>query len=271
MQHTHRPAPFVLISTNHGTMIINRNDYVMTDKRAGYGVGYQLMETSSFDHEEVNLALTILQARKNYFGTGVVALDCGANIGVHTIEWGQLMTGWGNVHSFEAQERVFYALAGNVAINNCLNVSAHYAAVGKDIGIIQIPEPNYLIPSSYGSFELRSGPKTEFIGQIIDYNATKKTVPVISIDSMSLPRVDFIKIDVEGMEEEVLAGATNTIARSKPIMLIETIKSNAANLQSFVDGHGYIRYALGINMLAVHSSDPFTKHLKIENDALHIL
>ena len=94
---------------------------------------------------------------------------------------------------------------------------------------------------------------------------------VISIDSMSLPRVDFIKIDVEGMEEEVLAGATNTIARSKPIMLIETIKSNAANLQSFVDGHGYIRYALGINMLAVHSSDPFTKHLKIENDALHIL
>ena len=270
MLNVMRPAAFVLLSTNHGTLIVNRNDYRMVDEDKGYGVGYQLMNTSSFDQQEVDFALSLLELRKLHHGAGVVAIDCGANIGVHTVEWGRLMARWGSVYSFEAQEKVFYALAGNVAINNCFNVTARHCAVGARTGSMDIPEPDYLVPSTFGSLELRQGPNNEFIGQTIDYQKTRP-VPLVSIDSLALKRVDLIKIDVEGMEEEVLAGATNTIARSKPIMLIETIKSNAANLQSFVDGHGYIRYALGINMLAVHSSDPFTKHLKIENDALHIL
>src|ERR1700679_1650413 len=118
--------------------------------------------------------------------------------------------------AFEAQEKIFYALAGNVVINNCLNVSARYCAVGENCAPIDVPEPDYLVPSSFGSFELRKTDSNEFIGQTIDYQKTK-AVPQISIDSLRLRRLDLIKIDVEGMEEDVLKGATESIAAHLPV------------------------------------------------------
>lgn len=262
-----RPVPFVLISSNHGTMIINKNDYRMIDKNSGFGVGYQLLNTSSFDQQEVDFALALLEKRRKYYGDGVVAIDCGANIGVHTIEWGRLMHGWGEVISFEAQEKIFYALAGNVAINNCLNVTAKHAAVGSECSSIDIPQPDYLIPSSYGSFELRQTEKNEFIGQDIDYKKTK-SVPLVSIDSLALKRLDFIKIDVEGMEEDVLTGAANSIAKCRPIMMIEIIKSDRRNIESFLQGQGYRLYPMGINILAAHAADPTAGDIKFDGKAL---
>ena len=44
----------------------------------------------------------------------------------------------------------------------------------------------------------------------------------VTLDSLQLPTVDFIKVDVEGHEREVIAGALQTAERSKPIWLIET-------------------------------------------------
>ena len=42
--------------------------------------------------------------------------------------------------SFEAQERLYYAVAGNIALNNCFNVKAIHAAVGNTDGSIRIPK-----------------------------------------------------------------------------------------------------------------------------------
>ncbi|MGO8754108.1 MAG: FkbM family methyltransferase [Gallionellaceae bacterium] len=265
MRNIPRPLAFVLISANHGAMIINRNDYHMVNQNSGYGVGFQLLTTSSFDQKEIDLALALLDKRRVNFGNGVIAIDCGANIGVHTIEWARLMYQWGEVISFEAQEKIYYALAGNVAINNCLNVTARHAAVGAECSVIDIPEPNYLIPSSYGSFELKQSQQNEFIGQVIDYKKTKP-VPLVSIDSLDLKRLDFIKIDVEGMEEDVLAGAENSIKKYQPIMMIEIIKSDQAQIENFLQRNGYKFYPLGINLLAIHGNDPTLKSIKFENN-----
>jgi len=260
-------VPFVLATTQHGTMIVNRNDYRMVDRENGYGVGYQLLNTSVFDPEEVGFVLALLHKRHQYFGPGVVAIDCGANIGVHTIEWAKQMRQWGSVYSFEAQEKIFYALAGNVVLNNCLNVTARHCAVGAEIGLIKIPEVSYLKPSSYGSLELREKPTNEYIGQDIDYEAGKN-IPMISIDSLSLERVDLIKIDVEGMEEEVLSGAIDTIKRCTPVLFVETIKTNTNYLDRFFNTNGYIAFRIGINVLALHKTDPIARDLTVEENLL---
>ena len=83
-----RTQAFVLASTDHGSMIVNRFDYKSVEGGSHFfGVGAQLMHKGCFDPEEVKLALTMLDARRQRFGDGVVAIDCGATIGVHTIEW----------------------------------------------------------------------------------------------------------------------------------------------------------------------------------------
>jgi FkbM family methyltransferase len=254
-----RPIAYVLASTNHGTMIVNRHDHHQPGTGNEIGVGHQLLANAAFDPEEVNLALGLLWLRKNNFGDGVVAIDAGANIGVHTIEWARHMHGWGRVLAFEAQEPVFYALAGNLALNNCWNATARWSALGEKPGFIDIPEPDYLQAGSFGSLELRPRDKTEFIGQEVSY-APEDCVrtPMINIDSLELQRLDFLKIDVEGMELDVLRGAALTIKRCKPIVLAEVIKSDRDALIGMLESAGYqlITEGVGINLLAFHATDP---------------
>ena len=264
MRNVGRKLAFVLAASNHGTMILNRFDYRMSGPDQGVGVGFQLLEAGSFDPVEVELALQLIEARQRFHGDGVVAIDCGANIGVHTIEWATAMTGWGSVVAVEAQERIYYALAGNIAINNCFNAIAMHAAVSSEPGIMNIPVPDYFLPSSFGSLELKPRADTEFIGQPIDYSADKTVaIQKISIDALSLPRVDFIKLDIEGMELEALEGAVQTIERSRPIFLVESIKSGREALRNFLDERGYKVADAGINLLAIHKSDPVANELQV--------
>jgi FkbM family methyltransferase len=258
MEPVRRPAPFVLVSTGHGSMIVAHTDYRMVDGDKGFGVGFQLLSTSLFDPDEVGLALQMLHLRRTHFGDGVQALDCGANIGVHTIEWARAMTGWGAVIGIEAQERLYYALAGNVALNNCMNAKVVHAAVGGEVGGIDIPILNYAVPSSFGSFEIkkRAG-GTEFIGQDVNYESGAKTsVNLVTIDSLGFRRLDFIKLDVEGMEMEALQGAAQTLKACKPQLLVEVIKAQPGSVQAFLTGLGYQLFPAGINILAVHQDDP---------------
>lgn len=244
-------------------MIVNHKDHRMVSEDSGIGVGYQMLEQGCFDPEEVGLAIHFLNRRRQHFGDGVVAIDCGANIGVHTVEWARHMGGWGEVTAIEAQERIYYALAGNIAINNCFNARALHAAVGAASGTMRIPQPDYNRAASFGSLELKKGPRTEFIGQPIDYSdAQCREVPVQPLDALGLQRVDFIKIDVEGMELEVLLGAAGILERHKPQMLIEVIKSDRVRLQAVLEAAGYQVFPSGINLVAIHASDPTVAEVK---------
>jgi FkbM family methyltransferase len=264
MAYPPRKVAFILASTDHGTLIVNRFDYRMVTDNAGTGVGFLLLETSSYEPAEGSTAMQLLTLRRQHFGDGVVAVDCGANIGVHTVEWAKGMTGWGNVVAIEAQERIYYALAGNITINNCLNAKAIHAAVGVQDGTLRMPVPNYLAPASFGSLELRQSSENEFIGQAIDYSDQKlTTVRMLSIDGLNLQRLDLIKIDVEGMELEVLEGAKATLQRSLPIIIVEGVKVPQVELTAVLASYGYEWFGLGFNFLAVHPSDPTRQSVNV--------
>ncbi|GAB2890882.1 hypothetical protein GCM10027046_19510 [Uliginosibacterium flavum] len=265
-----RPIAFVLTSSNHGSMIVNRNDYCPVNADTAFGVGHEILNQSSYAQNEIQLALELLTHRRNFFGPSVFAIDGGANIGVHTVEWARHMFGWGEVYAFEAQEAIFYALAGNLALNNCLNAHARLCALGESNGSIEIPCPDYFQPASFGSLELRKA-TTEFIGQKISYEKAKcATVPMAHIDTFEFPRIDFIKIDVEGMELDVLLGGKKSIARHKPIMMVEVIKSDRAELIAFMAELDYQVFNLGMNMLAIHESDPTLRKVSENNGTFSI-
>jgi FkbM family methyltransferase len=257
MPRVHKASPFTLLATGHGSMIVSRNDFQMTGEDTGVGVGWQLFSSNQFDAEEVDTALGLLELRRTHFGDGVIAVDCGANIGVHTIEWANLMTRWGKVVAIEAQERLYYALAGNIALNNCFNASAVHAAVGARSGAILMPVPNYGRPASLGSLELKPSARPEFIGQVLDgQGARKAQVNMVALDDFGLPRLDFIKLDVEGMELEALEGARRAIETLRPIILVEHIKAGAGVLQPWLEARGYRCFQGPMNILAVHRDDP---------------
>lgn len=259
-----RALPFVLAATDVGTMIVN---YLDEHKSANgsYGVGYTLLNSANFEQNELKNCLELLKLRAQYFSSGVLMIDCGANIGVYTVGIAkEIHAMGGGVLAFEAQERIFYALAGNIALNNCFNARAINAALGNPLRkdeYLEFSSPDYTKNASFGSLELKQNEKSEFIGQELN-SKIKTRVPLTKLDFFEFSRVDLIKIDVEGMEIELLKGALNTIKKHKPIMQIEIIKSNHEELCAFLTELGYEIFALGMNVLAIYKDDPCLKHIK---------
>jgi len=267
MPRARRKIAFVLAASDHGAMIVNRFDYQLVDNATGIGVGYQILEHSSYDMSEVETVLRLLDLRRQHHGAGVIAVDCGANIGVHSVEWARHMSQWGEVLAIEAQERIYYALAGNLALNNCFNARALHAAVSSTVGTMRIPQPDYLTPGSFGSLELRRTEQTEFIGQPINYQAHLAKVRMLTLDSLDLPRLDLLKIDVEGMELEVLEGSRGLIESQRPIIIAEYLKTDRQLLAGMLNGWGYRQFTLGLNVLAVHEADPAGARISVRDAA----
>lgn len=248
--------PFELMETAHGKLIVNKFD----ELSPFWGVGSQIMRRGYYDMPEINLTKQILLNCKKEYGDGVVALDCGANIGVHSVEWGKLMNGWGFVYSFEAQTPIYYALCGSLALNSCFNVTAKNIALGKNNGYIGVPNINYFKNSSFGSVEIKKRDNTEWIGQEINYDDTYE-ITLNTIDSFNFNRVDLIKVDVEGMEEDVFEGSLSTIKRLKPVIFFEHSKSNKQFLEKILFDNGYeIKYQ-GNNALAIHDQSRINVNL----------
>jgi hypothetical protein len=64
----------------------------------------------------------------------------------------------------------------------------------------------------------------------IDQNSIGKgTIPLKTLDSFNFTNIDMIKIDVEGFEGEILAGAMKTIELNKPVLVIEQQKHEYQN------------------------------------------
>lgn len=253
----HNRIPFVLASTAHGSMILSTLDlHQRHDGRTEIGPGADILINGAYDVTLMAIANAFLQKRRETHRDGVVALDCGANIGAFTLEWARLMDGWGRVIGFEPQERIFYALAGNIAINNLFNAEVRCCAVGATCTVADIPVPDYCAPGTLGGVSIAC---ESFIGQTL---TVKKQVDVVSVDSLGLDRVDFIKIDCEGMDVDVLEGARRTIARDRPVILVEWIVTGATPIDRFMREIGYETCYIGMNVACALPGNDIMRQLQ---------
>jgi hypothetical protein len=65
-----------------------------------------------------------------------------------------------------------------------------------------------------------------------------------------------LKIDVEGMELDVLQGADDTLTRHKPVLIVEAIKADRAQIESVLARLNYRTFPMGLNLLGIHVDDP---------------
>lgn len=139
-----------------------------------------------------------------------IVLDIGANHGSHTVFLAQHTK---FVHAFEPQPFMHRILCTNVTLNGLTNVRTYQMGVGMGAGTLRMKVLNYDRPGNFGSSPLRS-----FYGG--------ESVPIIDLDSLNLTQCDFIKIDAEGMEQEVLRGAYETIGRFQPHIYLENDRAD---------------------------------------------
>jgi FkbM family methyltransferase len=182
-------------------------------------VGRSFHEYGEFSEGEVEIFRAVLRP-------GDVALDIGANLGAHTIPLARLVGPTGFVFAFEPQRVLFNILCGNIALNEFTNVKAFPLALGSAQGQTRVMPLDYRGPENFGGIAL-GGTKGE-------------AVPVATLDLIGLPKARFIKIDVEGMELEVLLGAKAMLARDRPVLYVENdrlAKSEALVAQLVADGY----------------------------------
>jgi FkbM family methyltransferase len=176
----------------HGPMLYNRNDQY---------VGASLRKYGEFSPGESDVF-------KAFIRPGDVVVEVGANIGAHTVELSRLVVPGGAVHAFEPQRVVFQTLCANVALNGCMNVFTHQAAIGAAPGEILVPflPPN--MPNNFGGLSLHGTVRGE-------------PVPLRTLDELGLTACRFLKLDCEGMEVEALRGAANMVRTLHPILYVE--------------------------------------------------
>jgi hypothetical protein len=65
-------------------------------------------------------------------------------------------------------------------------------------------------------------------------------IPLTTLDELISGPVDFLKLDVEGMEMAALAGAAQLIAAQRPVLYVEVVDENIGDFMAWIDANGYI-------------------------------
>ena len=145
-------------------------------------------------------------------------LDIGAHIGCHTVMYSKLNSN-ANIYCFEPQRMLFSLLDMNLKENDVKNATILNNAVGNEIKRIRMSNyisdgPNNDQPIKYDAYDQNLGG--------LSLGNDGEEVSMITIDCLNLTECDFIKIDVEGSEKIVIAGAANTIKKYKPTIFYES-------------------------------------------------
>lgn len=166
----------------------------------------------------------------DYLENSEVILDIGANIGQTSfnIIVTQQKKGLNPiVYAFEPYPRTFKKLETNKTLNSAVSVKTYNLGLGRKKGMLHMTQHS---PLNSGGFRMT------------DESDNSISVPVISLDEFvsenQLTKIDFIKIDVEGFEVQVLEGALETLKTFRPILVfeysLENINAQKGNIENML-------------------------------------
>lgn len=182
------------------------------------GINYELDMSQHLDH---SIFFGLEEESKNYIFKTVKSnfncLDIGANIGEVSLNLAKICA-QGKVYSFEPTKNTFEKLNKNIQLNSFNNITAFNFGIGRneaEFPIYQFQEGN-------------DGANRIIMNAESNQNNILEIIKIKSLDQISheFPKIDLIKIDVEGFENEVIEGALNYIDQHRPILIIELIDKN---------------------------------------------
>ena len=208
-------TPFnALTTTRYGRMIYHIHDLYISQALQLYG---------EWSPGEMALYRHLLEP-------GDVVVEAGANIGALTVPIAQCLGAEGQIYAFEPQQLTYQVLCGNLALNSIKNTAAFNLALGAEAGLTHVPRIDLGRDGNFGALALEpDGPPN---------------MNVVTVDFYEFPRVDLMKLDVEGMEHDILLGSEATVARCRPVIVLELERKEVVSqtIDWLVD-HAYTLYA----------------------------
>jgi FkbM family methyltransferase len=138
---------------------------------------------------------------RDLLAPGMRVADVGANIGYYLLLIESVVGATGHVVCFEPEAANLCELRRNVRVNGFANVEVVAAAAGATNGIVAL--------------------RTGINAAIVEPGTGDCTVPLVSLDTALAEAVDLLKIDVEGYEGQVLAGARRLLVERRPALWLE--------------------------------------------------
>lgn len=189
--------------TSSGECRYGRMKWLTTD----YGVGQQLKLYGEYSEGECALFRRFVRA-------GDVVISAGGNVGAHLVPLSKLVGPAGAVITFEPQVFLHEILVENLSVNGCTNVAIHTDGLGAEMGRAQLATASPEMPNNFGGLYVIAP----------DEGVASIEIEIVTIDSLNLARLDFLMLDIEGMEEAALRGAADTISRCRPLLYVEIDK-----------------------------------------------
>ena len=208
-------VPSVQCATRYGTMLISEQDQVIGRSLSFYG--------EWAEHEISTIA--------NYLEDGSGIVDVGANVGTHSMAYASRFPN-AVIYAFEPQPFSFMLLANNIVQNAFSNVQLFNLACGAEMGVVNAEFDYRKIDANHGSLSL---------DLVLTHTAAGVPLAVGTLDTMIGDRpVQFVKIDVEGHELNVLLGMQRLLSEQRPIVYVEVLEIERLDaIRLLLLDHGY--------------------------------
>ena len=207
---------------NHQKLLTDPNYVVLAQSnsvRNGYSIFKRIEQIKNyFSQNETSEQLLVSKLVK----PGMLVFDIGANIGDYSVLLSKLVGYSGKVYSFEPTSSTFNKLQERLTQLKCNNVYPLHSAIYSDNTQIELNEfPENL--SAWNSIGRPQMLDPQGSGQYVSIVNTE-IVEAITLDSFcknnEIQKIDYLKVDVEGAETDVLQGAIELL-RKKSICFIQ--------------------------------------------------
>ena len=201
-------------------------------------IGLSMREYGEFSEIELSLMSKFIMKDD-------VVFDIGANIGVFTVPFAKKVGERGEVYAFEPQKLIYEILQDNLNKNKLKNVKVFNVGVGKKEEVLELNDIDYSKVGNFGGvgFKVDSSSFTKNIKN------KKYKVKIKNLNEfMEIEKCNFMKIDVELMELDILTGGKNFLKKFRPILWIENHQFYPNEINKFLLENDYNAYWAYSNM-----------------------
>ncbi len=243
----------------NGSCVIDTVQGLSVEYAYDSAIGRDLFYSGHVEEVEISFVISALNDEKP------VIMDIGANIGFHSLRWAQGISG-AVIFAFEPSPWTFAVLSRNVERNSL----SHRITV--------VPEA---VSNSYG-YSVFFQCEDNAFSSLKDTKRKKIVhsceVPVTSIDNFvnknGMDKISLIKIDVEGLEKEVILGGDTTIRNHLPDLFVEIYggtdsNSDPAGTVDLIRSFGYKAFSLRCGKAVPysgHSDDFYNYYFTVRDD-----